>query len=146
MKRPSFLAVKVAQVLCVVYILVLTFSFAPIGLRDRTSGNIIDVGSATNTDNGVILVNGDYRPVVAQGRYELVCLGISRISAFSLYPVMVLVYLSKCKATLNYLEKTPISMFNMIKGEYRFLPKSYGAMSIVVLILLMPTISHNPYF
>ena len=119
MKRPSFLAVKVAQVLCVVYILVLTFSYAPIGLRDRTSGNIIDVGSATNTDNGVILVNGDYRPVVAQGRYELVCLGISRISAFSLYPVMVLVYLSKCKATLNYLEKTPISMF---KSEFLLQP------------------------
>jgi len=102
----------------VVYILVLTFAYAPLGLRDRTTGNIIDGSSTENTKNGVILVNGDYRPVVAQGTYELVCLGISRMSAFSLYPVMVLAYLSKCKATLNYLEKTPISMF-MIKNEHK---------------------------
>ncbi|KAL7537204.1 hypothetical protein ACHAXR_008944 [Thalassiosira sp. AJA248-18] len=114
MKRPSFLAVKLAQVLCVVYILVLTFSFAPVGLRDRASGNIIDASNPQNTEDGVLLVNGNYRPVVAQGTFELVCLGISRMSAFSLYPVMVLAYLSKCKATLNFLEKTPLSMF-MIK-------------------------------
>ena len=48
----------------------------------------------------------------------MICLAMSRMSAFALYPVMVLAYLSKCKATLNYLEKTPVSMF-MIKGECR---------------------------
>ncbi|KAL7532054.1 hypothetical protein ACHAWF_003998 [Thalassiosira exigua] len=113
-KRPSFLAVKTAQLLCVVYILVLTFSFAPLGLRDPATKNIIDVGSPQNTEDGVILVNGDYRPVVARGTYELVCLGMSRMSAFSLYPVMVLAYLTKCKATLNCLEKTPLSMFKQM--------------------------------
>jgi len=55
---PTFWSVKLAQILCVVYVLVLTFSYAPIGLRDPTSGNIIDVGSETNTENGVILING----------------------------------------------------------------------------------------
>ena len=105
-----------AQLLCVIYILVLTFSYAPLGLRDPASGNIIDGSSKENTQNGVILVNGDYRPVVAEGKYEMICLGMSRMSAFSLYPAMVLAFLSKCKATLNYLEKTPVSMF-MIKGE-----------------------------
>lgn len=113
MKLPLFFAVKVTQVLCVAYILMLTFSYAPVGLRERATGNIVDA-ERKNTDNGVLLVNGDYRPVVAQGLFELVCLGISRMSAFSLYPVMVLAYLSKCKATLNYLEHTPISMF-MVK-------------------------------
>ena len=113
-KRPSFLAVKAAQAACVAYILILTFSYAPLGLRDPATGNIIDVASAENTKNGVILVSGDYRPVVAQGAFEMICLAISRMSAFSMYPVMVLAYLSKCKATLNYLEKTPLSMF-MIK-------------------------------
>ena len=117
MKRPSFLSVKIAQVLCVVYILILTFAYAPLGLRDPSSGNIIDA-NPENTENGVLYVNGDYRPVVAQGTFELVCLGTSRMSAFSLYPVMVLAFFSKCKATLNYFEKTPISMF-MIKDEHK---------------------------
>ena len=119
MKRPSFLAVKLTQVLCVAYILILTFSYAPLGLRDRTTGDIIDGSSTTNTKNGVILVNGSYRPVVAQGMFEMICLGISRVSAFSLYPVMVLAFFSKCKATLNYLEKTPLSLF-MVKSKYLF--------------------------
>jgi len=55
---PTFWSVKLAQLLCVVYVLVLTFSYSPIGLRDPSSGNIIDVGSKTNTENGVILING----------------------------------------------------------------------------------------
>ena len=55
---PTFWSVKLAQLLCVVYVLVLTFSYAPIGLRDPSSGNIIDAGSETNTENGVILING----------------------------------------------------------------------------------------
>ena len=55
---PTFWSVKLAQILCVVYVLVLTFSYAPIGLRDPSSGNIIDVDSDTNTENGVILING----------------------------------------------------------------------------------------
>lgn len=113
---PSFVSVKLAQILCVVYILTVTFKYAPVGLRDPSTGNIVDVNNATNTANGVILINGDYRPVVAQGTYELLCLGISRTSAFSMYPVMVLAFLTKCKAALNYLEKTPVSMF-MIKSE-----------------------------
>ena len=55
---PTFWSVKLAQLLCVVYVLVLTFSYAPVGLRDPSSGNIIDVRSETNTENGVILING----------------------------------------------------------------------------------------
>ena len=39
--------------------MVLTFSYSPIGLRDPGSGNIIDVSSATNTENGVISINGE---------------------------------------------------------------------------------------
>ena len=116
--RQSFLAVKVAQVLCVAYIMIFTFTYAPLGLRDSTTGNIIDTNDPSNTNNGVIKINGSYRPIVAQGTLELVYLGISRASAFSLYPVMVLVFTSKCKALLNYLEKTPISMF-MIKNEHK---------------------------
>ena len=57
MKPPTFIAVKIAQVLCAVYILVLTFSYAPLGLCDPTTGNIIDGNSADNTKNGVILIN-----------------------------------------------------------------------------------------
>ena len=116
--RQSFLAVKVAQVLCVAYIMIFTFTYAPLGLRDSTTGNIIDTNDPNNTNNGVIKINNSYRPIVARGTLELVYLGISRASAFSLYPVMVLVFTSKCKALLNYLEKTPLSMF-MIKNEHK---------------------------
>ena len=148
---PTFWSVKLAQLLCVVYIVVLTFSYAPIGLRDPSSGNIIDVGSETNTENGVILINGavstrfmfictyhictylnliliittfslnilqlQYRPVVAIGAGQLFCLAMSRMSAFSLYPPMILVFLTKCKACIDRLNKTPFSM-HMTKDNH----------------------------
>ena len=108
-----FWTIKLAQVVCVVYILILTFSLPPVGLVDPSSGFIIDPNNATNTANGSILVNGDYRPVVAESPIEMFCLAMSRMSAFSLYPVIIAVFLSKCRATLNYLNGTPVAMFFM---------------------------------
>eukprot|EP00957_Ditylum_brightwellii_P140248 10686110-Ditylum_brightwellii.AAC.1 len=69
-KIKKFRVIKIAQLLCVIYILVLTFSKAPLGLVDGETGNIIDVSSPENTDNGVIFVNGDYRAVVAEGTLQ----------------------------------------------------------------------------
>lgn len=117
-KLVLFWPVKVAQLLCVVYILVLTFSNSPIGLVDPESGDIFDVNSEENNKNGVIYVNGDYRPIVAQGPRQKFCLAISRMSAFSLYPVLVLVFLTKCKALHSVFSKTPLSMFLILNESH----------------------------
>ena len=63
----AFRKIILSQVGCVLYILIVTFSYPPIGMKDPLTGNIIDTNSEVNTENGVILVNGDYRPVVAVG-------------------------------------------------------------------------------
>mmetsp|Transcript_28716 Transcript_28716/g.80835 ORF Transcript_28716/g.80835 Transcript_28716/m.80835 type:complete len:680 (+) Transcript_28716:174-2213(+) len=110
-KLSVFWTVKVVQLLCMSYIAILTFSYAPIGLRDPATGFIIDVNNATNTENGVILVNGSYRPVVADSTAQMIFLAVSRLSAFSLYPMLVLVFFSKCKATLNFLEQAPSTLY-----------------------------------
>jgi len=113
-----FWPVKLCQLLCVVYILVLTFFEAPLGIVDPESGDIIDVSSGKNTENGVIFVNGDYRAVVAQGGRQKFCLAMSRMSAFSMYPVLVLVFLTKCKALHSVFSKTPLSMFLILNDSH----------------------------
>lgn len=117
-KLALFWPVKVSQLLCVVYILVLTFSKAPIGLVDPESGDIIDVNSEVNTENGVIYMNGNYRPIVARGARQKFCLSMSRMSAFSMYPVIVLVFLTKCKALHIIFSKTPLSMFLILNESH----------------------------
>ena len=107
----KFLLLKVAQLLSAVYIVVLTFSKSPIGLVDPKTGDIIDVHSPQNTVNGVILINGSYRAIVAANRPQKIFLAISRISAFSMYPVLIAVFLTKCKALMSFLQTTPLSIF-----------------------------------
>lgn len=111
------LLIPCAPARCVIYILVLTFSDYPLGLVNPPTGNIIDFNSEENTANGVIQL-ATLRPVVAETPFQMLCLAISRMSAFSLYPAMVLVFFSKCKATLNFLESSPVSM-GMFKVSLR---------------------------
>ena len=110
--KPTFLTVKIFQLLCAIYIIVVTFSHPPVGARDPITGNVIDVNSPENTAAGVIYWrNAIYRPIVAQGHWQLFCLAISRMSAFSMYPPMVLIFITKCKTLINWLETTPASMW-----------------------------------
>lgn len=90
---------KVAQIFCVIYVLVIMFSTPPV------------VNSAENTANGVVYVNGSSRPVVAVGHWQKACLAVSRASAFSMYPMLVVVFFTKMKATHCYLNRTPLSMY-----------------------------------
>jgi hypothetical protein len=58
-RRVEFKYVKVAQVLCGIYILTVTFTFAGQlgvfgGARDPATGYIIDPNSTENTQNGII--------------------------------------------------------------------------------------------
>ena len=43
----------------------------------------------------------------------------SRISAFTLYPPIFLIFMTKCKATINFLMRTPLSMF-MVNDQHEF--------------------------
>jgi hypothetical protein len=82
---------KIFQVLCGIYICLMTFSrigtFGNMGgLVDPETGFIIDPNSEENTEQGVILIKGDLRAVVAKTNFQMVALAISRLSAFTMYP------------------------------------------------------------
>lgn len=75
------------------YIVVMSFTYTGTfgdngGLVDPNTGWIIDPSSIENTEKGVILVNGDFRAVVAQSNFQMFALAISRLSAFTMYPGM----------------------------------------------------------
>jgi ferric-chelate reductase len=111
-----FKAVKFAQLLCGAYILIVTFTYAgklaPFGgARDPESGFIVDSTSEENTNAGVVLWNGDLRAVVAATRAQMVLLGISRFSGFFMYPCLILVFLTKLRATGAFLSGTLFNMF-----------------------------------
>ncbi|KAL3776570.1 hypothetical protein ACHAW5_000334 [Stephanodiscus triporus] len=80
-------------------------------MRDPITNDIVDPDSVENTNAGLIYLNGSYRPVVAVGNWQKACLAISRSSAFSMYPMFVVVFVTKMKATQCFLSRTPLSMY-----------------------------------
>jgi len=118
-KSTRYKGLKMAQFLCAVYILLMTFRYYPNGLIDPSAPlgqwRIVDVWNSENTAAGVIQLEGDpfgpKRAVVAKDRISLICLAISRISAFTMYPCIFLVFMTKCKATINFLMTTPFSLY-----------------------------------
>ena len=57
-----------------------------------------------------------YCPVVAIGAWQKFCLAMSRMSAFSMCPMLVSVFITKMKALQYFFAKTPLSMyFGVIK-------------------------------
>ena len=116
-----FWKITLAQIICVIYILVLTFSYPPVGMRDPNTGDIVDSNSVENTDNGVIDINGNYRPVVAEGGWQKFCLAMSRMSAFSMYPMLIIVFITKMKSLQTFFIKTPLSIYiDMINDGHSF--------------------------
>ena len=83
-----FKTLKIWQILLSIYIIVLTFAYIapPVGLRDPKTGFIVDLTSAELTKAGLILNKGVERAIVADSRFQLVCFGISRFTAFFMYP------------------------------------------------------------
>ena len=82
----SHKCLKITQVLCALYIAFCTFSYTSISPRDPTTGWILDVNSSDRTSRGVILINGHERAIVATSIFQMICLGITRCSAFFMYP------------------------------------------------------------
>jgi hypothetical protein len=80
--------IKLLQCLLAVYVGILTYADIgpPGGLRDGKTGLIIDQTSNHRTEHGLILVNGSERPIVATTFFQVVCIGITRMSAFFMYP------------------------------------------------------------
>lgn len=81
---------KVLQVFCGLYSVM---AFAKVGTFGKMAGSvdpetgwIIDTNSPENTEQGVILINGDLRALVANSNFQMFTLAISRLTAFSMYP------------------------------------------------------------
>ena len=83
MKR--FRALKIAQMFCAAYILIVTFTSIG-GLRSRESWLIVDQASTERTEKGLILVNGTERAIVGATAMQLASFGVSRASAWFMYP------------------------------------------------------------
>ena len=79
----EFLILKITQLTCSIYILILT----------------------------LVNLNGFKRAGVVENQWQTFCLIMSKVSAFAMYPLLVVVFASKCRATLNFVTKTPLSLF-----------------------------------
>jgi hypothetical protein len=87
----KFWVLKMIQAVLGVYIIVMTFTpvgtFGKYGGFVTTSvGAIIDPASPERTEEGVMLSNGVLRAIIASNKFQMFCLGISRFSAFFVYP------------------------------------------------------------
>ncbi len=78
-----FRVLKIIQVLCAIYIFVMTLKS---GLMDPETGVVIDQQSVERTEEGVVLVNGTERAIVGETRFESVLVLIARLSAWFMYP------------------------------------------------------------
>lgn len=120
----EFKYVKLCQLLCGIYILVVTFTDSGSlgifgGARDPDSGFIIDTSSASNTDCGVIEYTNSLfkehviisRAIVAESIAQMVLLGLSRFSGYFMYPAIVSVFWTKLRATQSFISKTPLNVF-----------------------------------
>ena len=83
LRDQEFLYLKSAQAMCSIYILI------------------------------AVLMNLDeFRSIgFIENKWQTFCLCISKTSAFAMYPPLVLVFVSKCRATLNFITKTPVSLY-----------------------------------
>jgi hypothetical protein len=83
-----FKVLKIIQVLLAIYIAILTYADIgpPGGLQDTETGLIVDQQSTERTEKGLILVNGVARAIVGVTKFQVACIGISRLSAFFMYP------------------------------------------------------------
>lgn len=120
----EFKFVKFCQLLCGIYILVVTFTYTGSlgvfgGARDPDSGFIIDPSSPSNTERGVIeyvnpLFKDDIlisRAIVASSNAQMVLLGLSRFSGYFMYPAIISVFWTKLRATQSFISKTPLHVF-----------------------------------
>ena len=88
------------------------FALVPLIFVARQPGSlrIVDANSEV-TEDGFVIVNGSFRPIVANNALEWVFLAIARGTAFAIYPDIFVIFLSKCRATLALLSSIPYGMY-----------------------------------
>ncbi|KAL3930514.1 MAG: hypothetical protein SGBAC_011732 [Bacillariaceae sp.] len=104
---------KLTQLIFATYIGILTFvdMGPPGGLRDTETGLILDKESPERTAKGLTLVNGTERAIVAATLTQVAYMGVARISAWLMYPTLMMVFFTKFRATIAFLSSTPIGMY-----------------------------------
>ena len=80
-----FKALKLIQIILATIGGILTLLPAA-GIRNPVTGLIVDPTSAERTAAGVVLVNGVERAVVAATHFQVICIGLTRMAAFFMYP------------------------------------------------------------
>jgi hypothetical protein len=118
----TYRMVKILQVLCAVYVVVVTYmdsaaSHEKFGSINPETGTIIDPASPERTEDGVILHEGILRAGTAETNWQLFCLGAAKVAAFAMYPTIALVFISKCRATIGFLGSSPVVMY-MFKDSH----------------------------
>ncbi|KAL7532450.1 hypothetical protein ACHAXR_004635 [Thalassiosira sp. AJA248-18] len=114
-----YTALKIVSILLGVYIAV--YSYAPVGTFGVTGGFVSPNGyivgdSAANELNcnpgyGNIYTRTSCRPILAENDLQMLCLGVTRVSAFFMYPSLVLVFTTKLRATMEVVMRSPLSLF-----------------------------------
>ena len=56
------------------------------GLVDPDTGFVVDKESIERTEAGLVLVNGDERPIVAESDLQVLLVLVARLSAWFMYP------------------------------------------------------------
>lgn len=95
------------QLLSALYIAV--FSYAHVGTFGTYGGfvdpdygfTIVDASSEERTAAGILASRGAERAIVAQNAFQIICVGITRTTAFFMYPALILVFVTKFRFTLN---------------------------------------------
>ena len=109
LKDQDFLHLKCAQVLCSIYILIATL----IHLDDFKKTGAVE------------------------NKWQTFCLVVSKISAFAMYPLLITVFLSKCRATLNFITKTPISLFIPEVSRFQGFVVFFGNIKTNILFIVL---------
>lgn len=101
-----YTVLKIVSICSLLYIAI--WSYAPKytfgitgGFVEINTGWIIDHHYQANTEKGVIWTRGSFRTIVAQSHLGMVCIGITRASAFWMYPSLLLIFTTKFRATME---------------------------------------------
>jgi len=93
-KLSRYKGLKLSQLLCAVYVVAMTIIYYPNGYFDPSAFFTLWAETTEVTD-----------------KIAIICLFGARISAFIMYPCIFLAFMTKCKATINFLMTTPFSLY-----------------------------------
>lgn len=129
----SYWALKFLQVFCVCYALCYTF----LGFYNEAENK---KNITNNTPDDFDAKDEIVSIIQAIGLYQKICLVVSRASAFSMYPVLFLVFISKCRALLTFLGHRGGSIASSMFKDSHALHKFAG--EYIVVDMMRHTLFH----